>query len=387
MQPSRDNKTKPRVALTSFPATSPAPYKFLSDIALILDPISDHVFIIDGDTERITYSSKKVTLVDIGMIMHNVGDVRPTFYSVALWIAKSILAQLKLSFALIRLRNDVDVVFFYAAAPHHLLPLVTAKILRKRAVEVISVGKSPTPMGKILDLQLPLFFRLLDGISPLTQTIIDIHGLNKYANKLLPEGFQHIDTSRFAVTRQLAERSTIVGFVSRLRKEKGIVEFVKAIPLILQDNPDSRFLIGGSGDLAGWVAEECQRIREASGADITITGWIGEDLPTYLNQLKLLVLPTWAEALGAILVEAMACGTPVLVHAVGGVRDIVKDGETGFLLANTEPQSIADKVTEICGYSDEEMAKVVCNGIALVNERFSYAAAVERYKGIIAAPA
>ena len=387
MQSGRDNKTKPRVALTSFPATSPVPYKFLSDIALILDAISEHVFILDGDTKRIASSSKKVTLVDIGVSMHNIGDIRPTFYSVALWIVKSILAQLKLSFALVRLRSDVDVVLFYAAAPHHLLPLITAKILKKRAVEVINVGKSPTPMGKILDLQQPLVFRLLDGISPLTEAIVEIHGLNKYANKLLPDGFRFIDTSRFAVTRQLVERGNIVGFVSRFRKEKGIVEFVKAIPLILRDNPDTKFLIIGAGDLAGWVAEECQRIRETSDADITITGWIGGDLPTYLNQIKLLVLPTWAEALGTVLLEAMACGTPVLAHAVGGVRDIVKDGETGFLLTNIEPKSIAEKVTEIRACSDEDMAKIVRNGIALVNERFSYAGAVARYKRIIAIPA
>ena len=376
---------KIKVAIVSYPSPSQVPYGFLSDLSVILDPITDRILIIDGNTNRISPFSEKTTLIDIGVSVHFLRDVKPAFCSAILWLIKSVIAQLKTSIELIKLRNSVDTVLFYAASPHHLLPLVTAKILKKRAVEVINVEKAVTPIGKIFQMQNPLIFRLLDGISPLTETIIRVYGLDKYAHKLLPDGFRFIDTSRFKVTKQLTERKNVIGFISRFTKEKGIVEFVKAIPTIAQQNKDTDFLIGGSGDLMGWVEEECTKIKDRFGTKIVTTGWIGRDLPDYLNQLKLLVLPTRTEALGTALLEAMACGTPVLAPATGGIVDIVKDGETGFLLPNVEPECIAKSVTQILARPDAEMSKVIENGIALVNERYSYAAAVERYREILKA--
>jgi glycosyltransferase involved in cell wall biosynthesis len=373
----------PRVAVLSFPWASRGPYKFLSDIALILDPICDKVLIITGNIDRIIRPSKKITLIDIGISMHPLQSIKPTFYSAILWIAKSVLVQIKLSLELIKARNDVDVALFYAAFPYDLLPIVTARALKKRAVEVITVDKAVTPVRKVFREQYKLIFRLLDGISPLSEAILRFYRLDEYPNKLLPEGFRFIDTSRYKVTKQRADRKNVVGFIARLREEKGVVEFVKAIPIIFQQNEDIEFLIGGSGDLKSWVVEECAKLKETLSVKVTITGWIGDDLPDYLNQLKLFVLPTRTEALGTALLEAMACGTPVLATATGGVVDIVEDGKTGFLLSKIEPASIAESVTDILARSDEEMAKVVENGIALVNGRYSYTAAVERYKVIV----
>ena len=372
-----------RVAVVSFPWASPVTYRFLSDIAKILDAICDSVLIIDGNTQRIKRPSEKVTLVDIGISLHALKDVKPTFYSAILMLVKTVAVQPMLSIELVRRRHEVDVVLFYAAFPNHLLPLITAKILKKRTVEVVSTAKEVTLQGKILEKQYPLVFRLLDCISPITESLIKVHGLDKYPQKLLPNGARFIDTSRFKVTKPLAERRNVIGFISRLRQQKGIVEFVKAIPLILEENKDTEFLIGGSGALMSWVAEECKKIRESLGADITITGWIGDDLPDYLNQLKLLVLPTWSEALPTTLLEAMACGTPVLAPAIGGVVDIVKDCETGFVLSKTDPECIAKSVSQILAGSEDEMAEVVEKGVALVNKRYSFTAAVERYRGIV----
>jgi len=255
---------KPRVAIVSFPWESYAPYKFLSDVLKILEPISDNVVLIDGNTNRINIPSKEVEVRDIGMSMYHLKDIKPTSYSAILWIIKCILAQIKASLELIKTRKDTDVVVFYAAYPYYLLPLIVSKILRKKTVEVVTRSKHNSLLPKIFSLQDPLLFRLLNGISPESKALIKDLGLERHKNKILPEGARFIDVSRYTVKKKISERRNIIGFIGRHRKEKGVVEFVEAIPLVARENKDVEFLIGGSGDLLGWVKEECKRIENGN---------------------------------------------------------------------------------------------------------------------------
>ena len=375
------NDMNPKVAVVSFPWKSYAPYKFLSDLLKILEPISDKIVLIDGNTDRINITSEKVEVRDIGVSVHYLKDIKPIFYSAILWITKCVLVQFKTSLELTKHRKKVDVVMFYVAYPYYLLPLIVAKIFRKKTVEVITRSKHNSLLPKIFSLQDPLLFRLLDGISPESKALIKDLGLERHKNKILPEGARFIDGSRYIVKKKLDERENLVGFIGRIRKEKGAVEFVKAIPLIASENKNVEFLMGGSGDLLDWVNAECNKIKDDHGINITITGWTGANLPNYLNELKLLVLPSYGDAFPTIILEAMACGTPVLATPVGGVPDVIKDGETGFILEDNSPACIAENVMRALEHPDLE--RIVRNARALVERGFTYEAAVERYKKIL----
>ena len=76
-----DRSARPRVAIVSFPWVSKAPYKFLSDLLQILEPITDRTVLIDGHTERIEKTSEKVELREIATSMHDANDIQPAFYS------------------------------------------------------------------------------------------------------------------------------------------------------------------------------------------------------------------------------------------------------------------------------------------------------------------
>jgi glycosyltransferase involved in cell wall biosynthesis len=195
-------------------------------------------------------------------------------------------------------------------------------------------------------------------------------------------GARFIDTSRYVPQKRLSERKNVVGFIGRLTREKGTVDFVRAIPAIARENVDVAFFIGGAGELAEWVVDECAQIR-AQGIDVTVTGWIGDDLPEHLNELKLLVLPTRTDAVPTILLEAMACGTPVLATSIGGIPDLIEEGKTGFLLANGQPESIAETAAKVLALPDAELTRVAEKATALVDARCSYSAAVERYRGVL----
>lgn len=379
-----NSNTRPKVAVIAFPWPSQAPYKFLSDVLKILEPISNKIVLIDGNTERIEISSEKVDVRDIGINVHYLKDIEPAFYSAILWIIKCILAQVKASFKMVQAKNDVDCVIFYMAYPYYLLPLITSKLLKKKTVEVITRSKSNSPFSKIINLQDPILFRLLDGISPESNALVKELGLDKYKNKLLPEGARFIDVSRFSIKKRLSKRKKIVGFVGRIRKEKGVKEFVRAIPLIAKENKDVRFLIGGSGDLLNWVKEECNNIEKENNIKITITGFIkDEDFPSYLNELKLLVLPTvHAEGLPTIILEAMACGTSVLASPVGAIQDIIRNGENGFIMQSTTPKCIAENVLMILEY--KELRKISDRARDAIVRGFTYNKAIERWQQMIA---
>lgn len=370
----------PKVAIVSFSWKSYAPYKFLSDVLKILEPISDKIVLIDGNTNRINIPSKKVEVRDIGVGMHYLKDIKPRFYSAILWITKCVLVQIKASLELIKARNEVDIIIFYMAYPYYLLPLIVSKILRKKTVEIVTRSKPNSLLSRIISLQDPILFKLLDGISPESKASIKELGLEKYKNKLLPEGARFIDFSRYIVKRKLGKRKNIVGFIGRLRKEKGIVEFVRAIPLVAKENKNVDFLIGGSGDLLDWIKKECSKINDDC-VGIIIPGWIGQNLPDHLNDLRLLVLPTHSDAFPTIILEAMACGTPVLSTPVGAIPDIIKDGETGFIMENNLPECIAENILGVLNY--QNLDKIVKNARRLVEEKYTYDATVERWRKIL----
>jgi glycosyltransferase involved in cell wall biosynthesis len=374
----------PKVAIISFPWKSYAPYKFLSDLLRILEPISDKIVLINGNTTRINILSEKVEVKDIGISMHYLKDIEPGFYSAILWVTKCFIAQANTSLELVKARKEVDVVIFYVAYPYHLLPLITSKILRKRTVAVITGSKSNSLHSKIVGLQNPILFGLLDGISPESRALIKEWGLEKYKNKLLPEGVKFIEIKRYNIKKKLSDRRNVVGFIGRIIKEKGIVEFVRAIPFVAKEDKNVEFFIGGDGDLSNWVNAECNIIKNEYNLNIEIVGWIGQNLPDYLNELKLIVLPSYTEGLPSIILEAMACGTPVLATPVGGIPDIIKDGITGFILENNSSECIAKNIMRALNHPNLE--EITENARALVEQKLTYEAAVERYKKIIEIP-
>ena len=370
-----------KVALVSFPWASNSPYKFLSELIKILDPISDKIILIDGNTDRVHISSDKVQIEDIGINIHFAKDIRPYIYSIALWLTKCIFIQIIESIKIIKFRKNIDLIIFYVAYPYYLLPLITAKILGINTVEIITRSKSKYFLSRVLRLQDIVLFRLLDGISPESRSLINELRLDKYEGKLLVDGARFIDIDHYNVTKAIDKRDNLVGYISRITKQKGIMEFINAIPMISEKNKNIKILIGGSGDLLNEVNEVCFRIRRETNSDITLTGWIGQDLPTHLNELKLLVLPTLEDSFPSIILESMACGTPVLTTNVGAIADIITDGENGFILPNNSPECIAKKVMEII--KNPNLKECSDNALRSITEKYTYESAVERYKIII----
>jgi glycosyltransferase involved in cell wall biosynthesis len=276
--------------------------------------------------------------------------------------------------------TEVDIVIFYLAYPYYLLPLFTASILRKKTCEVVTRSRPKSIPEKILSFQDPTIFRLLSGISPESKGLIKELNLNRYEKKLLTAGARFIDTDLYSVQNKISERHKI-GFISRIKKEKGICEFLKAIKIISSSKKGLKFLIAGDGDLTEVVKKECERIEKEYDVTIEFIGWVGDEMPHYLNELKLLVLPTKSDALPTIILESMSCGTPVLVSSVGSIGDVIDDSVTGFILKDNSPETIANSILRTMNNDHTEY--IIENALNLIEKDYTYNSAVKRWKKIL----
>ena len=100
-------------------------------------------------------------------------------------------------------------------------------------------------------------------------------------------------------------------------------------------------------------------------------------MPIYLNNIKLLVMPSVKEGLPNTLLEALACGTLVLATPVGGIPGLIRDGETGFIMENNTPECIAKNIMRALNHPDLE--KIVENGRDLIKTKHSYEHSVKTF--------
>jgi glycosyltransferase involved in cell wall biosynthesis len=209
-----------------------------------------------------------------------------------------------------------------------------------------------------------------------SENVIKSWNIKKKDGKIL-NGAIYVDTSVFKKKKKINERERIVGYIGQLERRKGVLDFIEAINILNSSGEDIKYTIGGFGSLANTIKSLIRYFD-----NVEFKGYITkEELPVVFNQLKLIVLPSYTEGLPSVILEAMACGTPVLASPVGGIPDIIKDSENGFIIENHSPECIAKSIKQVLNYSDLE--RISENARRLINEKFTYEDAVRRYDKIL----
>lgn len=140
--------------------------------------------------------------------------------------------------------------------------------------------------------------------------------------------------------------SPVVGTVGRLTDQKAPQDFVRAAKQVLQHRPEAQFVLVGDGPLRSEVEALIgseQRVRVLGNRP---------DVPEILCVLDVFVLSSLWEGLGRALTEAMATGVPVVATSVDGVPELVKDGETGFLIPPRRPDLLAQQIIYLLDHPD-----------------------------------
>lgn len=133
----------------------------------------------------------------------------------------------------------------------------------------------------------------------------------------------------------------LVTVVGRLSGEKGHYDLLRAGVLVKAAEPTVRFLIVGDGPLRNQLETMATEVGLADS--VIFTGY-RSDVASCLAASDLFVLPSLREGIPSVLLEAMSIGLPVICTRVGGVPEVVTDGETGMLVAPSSPTQLAEAI-------------------------------------------
>lgn len=133
----------------------------------------------------------------------------------------------------------------------------------------------------------------------------------------------------------------VIGNIGRLSEQKGMEYYIKAIPDVVKECPEARFIIAGSGEDESKLKE----LSKSIGTDnyLTFLGY-RNDVQNLMSQLDLIVLSSSWEGLPLTPIEAFSVGKTIVATAVDGTPEIVKDGENGLLVEPRNSKQIAEEI-------------------------------------------
>jgi glycosyltransferase involved in cell wall biosynthesis len=144
---------------------------------------------------------------------------------------------------------------------------------------------------------------------------------------------------------KVARDEVLVGVVGRLSPEKGHRYFLEAIQLISRDFPIKAVFIGDGQERDNLNAE----IRKGALSERVMLAGFQADVSPFYQACDIIALPSLTEGLPNAALEAMAFGRPVVASDVGGIPEVVVDGETGLLVPSCNPEALAAALVRLAG--------------------------------------
>ena len=172
----------------------------------------------------------------------------------------------------------------------------------------------------------------------------------------------------------IAQDSNVIGVVGRLVPIKGHKYLVSAAKRIIKEFRNTVFVFVGDG----YLSSRLERQAESVGVrkNIIFTGW-RKDAVEILDLFDILVLPSLNEGMGKVLVEGMALGKPIVASNVGGIIDLVRNGENGILVPPGDSDALGEAILQLL--KDKNLSeKLGKNGKAMVYPEFDASVMVKQ---------
>lgn len=176
--------------------------------------------------------------------------------------------------------------------------------------------------------------------------------------------------------KNLLQKRPLIGTIGRFSHEKALECFIKAMPLILQSNAHTEFLIVGKGPEEKKLKELARKLNLET--KLTFKPWV-DDVFSIMNAIDIFVITSMREGCPHILLEAFSMGRPVVASRIEGISDIVEDGKDGLLVDTGNPQALAQRILYLCD-NPQEAILLGENGLRKIRDKFTIKTEMQKYE-------
>jgi glycosyltransferase involved in cell wall biosynthesis len=253
-------------------------------------------------------------------------------------------------------------------------------------------GKTKTLIYKLIERRLAKISTGIIAISPIQKEELSaVHGICKPEKiKVIPLGFdlikfrENLPEKRIKtrIEWQLNEEEVAVAIIGRLAPIKNHSLFLDVIELLAEKGIKARYFIVGDGQERNSIEERAKKLEKSYNLKIELTSWI-KDIATFNAGMDIICLSSDNEGTPVSLIEAQASGVPVISTDVGGVKDILKEGETGFVVPKKDPETFGEKL-QLLIENKEIRHKMSQNGWNFVRDKFHYTTLVKNMENYYA---
>lgn len=238
------------------------------------------------------------------------------------------------------------------------VPFFTPLFVRRAKVAVMHhiVGKEiffkelPLPLaivGWIAESLIPLIYKrtMMIAVSPSTRDELVECGMPEERIRIVQNAIEHQESQ--SVDKAVEPTFTYLG---RIKDYKQLDHLIKALVRVIKEVPQAELVIAGRGDYS-----ELSRLAEDLNVSqsVRFMGEVSEEEKVQiLGQAWVFVTPSMKEGWGITVIEANYCGTPAIAYNVPGLRDSIRDGETGLLVPAGDMDELAGAISKVLGDSE-----------------------------------
>jgi glycosyltransferase involved in cell wall biosynthesis len=212
------------------------------------------------------------------------------------------------------------------------------------------------------------------SVSAFTRNDLSSHfGVPEHKSEVIPIGIEEKQPHPIAAMQNRCINLVHVGGFSFEKNHKGLLRIFSETK---KTHANLKLWLVGDGPLRQETAAYAASLGLEQ--DICFTGFVNNPLD-YINSADLLLLPSIIEGLPGVILEAFYCKTPVIAYNVGGIGDLLSEGNTGFLIASGNESAFSAAISQYIGLADTEKAIIIRNANQLVLQQYTNAVIAKRF--------
>jgi L-malate glycosyltransferase len=286
-------------------------------------------------------------------------------------------------------REKLDLLHVHYAVPHAVCAVLAKQMLNENIKIVTTLhGTDITVLGYDPSLSEMIKFGIdkSDVVTAVSHQLKeDTEQLLKIQKEIIPVHnfvdervyYRRKNNAELKKTYGIQEDEKVIVHISNFRPVKRIQDVIKAFSMIRKEMPSKLLLIGNGPELT--VA--CELVRELNIEEDVLFLGKQENVGELFSICDLKLLLSEKESFGLVLLEAMACGVPVIGTRIGGIPEVIVDNETGYMVEVGDTESVAEKAVSLL--SDiEKHSRFRQNSVQHVREHFLSEKIVNIYEEI-----